>query len=186
MSTARIQPATGPFSGTIGAQLEKIMPAGRAPLVLFTTLARDERLFTRLLAGGLLDRGHLTLRQREIVIDRTTALNRCEYEWGVHMAFFGRRAGFTAGQAASLVHGTAADDCWSDDDRPLLRLCDELHERADVSDGLWAELRARFSDEALIEMLMLAGSYRTVSILCNALRLPPEPDAAHFPPAPSA
>jgi hypothetical protein len=52
------------------------MPPGREPLVLFTTLARDERLFERFFAGGLLDQGQVTLRQREIVIDRTTALCR--------------------------------------------------------------------------------------------------------------
>ena len=32
--------------------------------------------------GSLLDKGTLSLRQREIVIDRTCALNQCEYEMG--------------------------------------------------------------------------------------------------------
>jgi hypothetical protein len=35
---------------------------------------------------------------------------------------------------------------------------------------------------ALIEILMLAGFYRTVSYLTNALRLPLESYAARFPP----
>jgi hypothetical protein len=30
----------------------------------------------------------LSMRQREIVINRVTALCGCEYEWGVHIAFF--------------------------------------------------------------------------------------------------
>jgi hypothetical protein len=34
---------------------------------------------------------------------------------------------------------------------------------------------------ALVEVLMLAGFYRTVSYLTNALRLPLESDAARFP-----
>ena len=66
------------------------MPPAVPPLMLFTTLARDPRLFGKFFAAGLLDRGHLTLRQREIVIDRTTALCGSEYEWGVHVALFAR------------------------------------------------------------------------------------------------
>jgi hypothetical protein len=54
------------------------MPPGVPPLVLFTTLARDARLFERFRGGGLLDKGHLTLRQREIVIDRVTAQCRSD------------------------------------------------------------------------------------------------------------
>jgi alkylhydroperoxidase family enzyme len=180
MST-RIEPAQEPFSEAVQGWLRKTMPPGRAPLALFTTLARDERLFERFFSGGLLDRGHLRLRQRELVIDRTTALNRCEYEWGVHIAFFGERVGLTPTQVRSLVTGSPSDECWSQDDRLLLRLCDELHDSATVSDELWEALRQRHSEEAMLELLLLAGFYRTVSYLCNAVRLPLESDAARFP-----
>ena len=179
--SARIDPAPEPFSQEIQSLLGKTMGPGRAPLVLFTTLARDERLFKKFFSGGLLDRGHLTLRQRELVIDRTTALNRCEYEWGVHIAFFGERVGLTPSETESLVHGSPEDDCWSEGERLLLRLCDELHDSATLSDELWAGLRRQHSEEAMLELLLLAGFYRTVSYLCNALRLPLERDAVRFP-----
>jgi alkylhydroperoxidase family enzyme len=156
---ARVEPAQPPFSEDVQAWLGKTMLPGRAPLRLFTTLARDERLFKKFFAGGLLDRGHLGLRQRELVIDRTTALNHCEYEWGVHVAFFGHRVGLTAEQTASLVHGGPEDGCWSQEDRLLLRLCDELHGTSTVSDALWAALVQQFSDEAMLELLLLAGFY---------------------------
>jgi len=71
-----------------------------------------DRLFHKFFAGGLLDPGHLTLRQREIVIYRATALCRSEYERGVHISAFGAHAGFTAAQTASLVHRSPQDDCW--------------------------------------------------------------------------
>jgi alkylhydroperoxidase family enzyme len=179
--TARIAPAVAPFSEDIQAWLGRTMPDGVAPLVLFTTLARDERLFNKFFAGGLLDRGHLTLRQREIVIDRTTALCRSEYEWGVHVSLFGRRVGLTSRHLHSLVHGGAGDQCWSDDERLLLRLCDELHETSTLADPLWDELRVAFSEQALLELLLLAGFYRTVSYLTNALKLPLEDFGARFP-----
>lgn len=178
---ARIEPALAPFSEDVQTWLGKTMPPGRAPLILFTTLARDERLFKKFFSGGLLDRGHLGLRQRELVIDRTTALNQCEYEWGVHVTFFGRRVGLTAEQLESLVHGSPEDDCWSPEDSLLLRLCDELHGTSTVSDELWAALGRQYSEEAMIELLLLAGFYRTVSYLCNAMQLPLELDAARFP-----
>lgn len=179
--TARIPPAVAPFSDDIQAALARAMPDGMAPLVLFTTLARDERLFGKFFAGGLLDRGHLTLRQREIVIDRTTALCRSEYEWGVHVSLFGRRVGFGEDHLRSLVHGAATDNCWSEDEQLLLRLCDELHGTCTLADDLWSALRAVFPEEALLELLLLAGFYRTVGYLTNALQLPLETFAARFP-----
>jgi len=178
---ARIAPAEPPFPAEIQDWLTRTMQ-GRPALTLFTTLARDPRLFQKFFNAGLLDRGHLTLRQREIVIDRTTALCRSEYEWGVHVALFAARAGFDAEQLQSLAHGGSQDACWTAaEDRCLLRLCDALHAECTFDDELWQSLKSNFSDEAMLELLMLAGFYRTVSYLTNALRLPLEADAARFP-----
>jgi Carboxymuconolactone decarboxylase family len=88
------------------------MPPGVPPLVLFTTLARDTGLWRKFRDGSLLDKGHLTLRQREIVIHRTTALCGSEYEWGVHAAFFSDKAGLSAAQLYLTIHSNAEDDCW--------------------------------------------------------------------------
>lgn len=74
MDTARIASATPPFAASIQQTIDQVM-RGQPPLTLFTTLARDERLASKFFAGGLLDKGHLSLRNRELVIDRTTA--RC-------------------------------------------------------------------------------------------------------------
>jgi len=178
--SARIQPARPPFSEPISAALERVMK-GQPPLRLFTTLARDPRLFQKFFAGGLLDKGNLSMRQREIVIHRTTALCRSEYEWGVHVTAFAGHVGLTPEQVRATVKGSPDDACWSAEERVLLRLCDALHAHGDIDDGLWAELRARFTDEAIIELLMLAGFYRTVSYLTNGLRLPLEETGARFP-----
>ena len=177
---ARVAPATPPFEPAIDELLHRTMK-GSPPLRLFTTLARDPRLFSKFFAAGLLDRGHLTLRQREIVIDRTTALCGAEYEWGVHVAIFGKHVGLDARQIRSLAHGAASDDCWGEIESSLIRLCDALHHDCDVADDLWRSLRVHFSEEAMMELLLLAGFYRTVSYLTNALRLPLEPGASRFP-----
>jgi len=49
-----------------------------------------------------------------------------------------------------------------------------------VDDALWTALRTHHSEEATIELLLLAGFYRTTSYLVNALGLPLEPGAARF------
>jgi alkylhydroperoxidase family enzyme len=177
----RIEPAKAPFSPDVQAAFDRIMPPGVPPLVLFTTLARDERLYERFRSGGLLDKGHLTLRQREIVIDRICALSGSEYEWGVHIAFFAKRVGLDAQSQHSLRHGGADDPCWTGGERLLIRACDQVHASCDLDDALWADLKAALGELAIIEILMLAGFYRTVSYLTNALRLPLESYAARFP-----
>jgi alkylhydroperoxidase family enzyme len=50
-----------------------------------------------------------------------------------------------------------------------------------VSDELWEGLRRHWSDPQLIELLVLAGWYRTISGVINALQLEPEPWAARLP-----
>ena len=179
--TARISPAQPPFAAEVQSWLDRTMPRGRSPLLLFTTLARDTRLFNRFFAAGLLDRGLLTLRQRELVIDRITALCGSEYEWGVHVAFFGERIGLDEPQLQSLARGKPEDSCWNAEERALLRLCDALHRDCAVSDELWADLRGHFPEEAILELLMLAGFYTMVSYVTNGLRLPLEAYAHRFP-----
>lgn len=179
--TARIPAAEPPFSPEIEAALGRIMPPDVPPLVLFTTLARNPRVFQRFMAGGLLDKGSITLREREIVIDRTMARCGSEYEWGVHIAFFAKTSGLTPQQIHSTVHGGAGDPIWSKSEALLIRLVDALHEKADVDDALWQALRETFSEEQLIELIVLTGFYHMVSFVTNALRLPLEKDVARFP-----
>jgi alkylhydroperoxidase family enzyme len=177
--SARVAPAPSPLPADIQQAIDAVM-RGNPPLLLFTTLARDRRLFFKFFNSGLLDRGHLTIRQREIVIDRVTAACGAEYEWGVHVATFAAKAGLSGDQIASLTTGGAGDPCWDDADRVLIRLCDSLQSSCTVDDDLWAQLAAHHSDEAILELLMLAGTYRTVSYLVNSLRLPLERGAATF------
>lgn len=178
----RLAPALPPFPPEVQSWFDRVMPAGVPPLSLFTTLARDPRLFQRFMAGGLLDRGHLTLRQRELVISRVTAQCGSEYEWGVHMTFFGAKVGVTEAQRVSLVHGSARDACWEPGEQVLLDVCDHLHRGCDVPDEVWRRAREQVGELGVLEVLMLAGFYRTVAYLTNASRLAPEPFAARFPP----
>jgi len=56
-----------------------------------------------------------------------------------------------------------------------------LHDEARVDDALWAALRAEWTEEQLIELIVLAGFYHLISFVTNALRIPGEPYGARFP-----
>jgi 4-carboxymuconolactone decarboxylase len=183
MTQARIAPLEPPYSEPVQAALDRIMPAGVPPLALFRTLAVNERVFLRVMAGGLLDRGSISLREREIVIDRTCARCGSEYEWGVHVAFFAERVGFTPEQLAATRALEASAGAFPERERLLIRLVDALHDEAHVDDALWAALRAEWTEEQLIELIALAGFYHLISFVTNALRIPPEPYGARFPSA---
>jgi len=179
--TLRMEPAIRPYEKDMEETLARLMPEGVEPLLLFRTLARNPRVFRRFMAGGLLDKGTLSFRQREIVIDRACGLCGGEYEWGVHIAFFKERAGFGHEEiAATLAPDGAAASCWSGEEKLILRLVDQLHATSRVEATLWAELKKAFSDEQLLEMTVLAGLYHMVSFVVNALELPGETYAARF------
>jgi alkylhydroperoxidase family enzyme len=181
MTGPRIAPLEAPYPAEAQAAFDRIMPPGVPPLVLFRTLAGCPRVWEKFRAGSLLDKGPLDLRQREIVIDRVTACCGSEYEWGVHVAFFAERAALTADQVRATWHGDADDPVWSDEERLLIRLADELHDAASISDALWTALAATFSTEQILESIALVGFYHSVSFFANGLRLPLEPYGAQFP-----
>ena len=178
--SARIAPETSPFAPDIEAALARIMPSGVPPLVLFTTLARNPRVFKRVMAGGLLDKGSISLREREIVIDRTTARCGSEYEWGVHVALFAERVGLGDNETSAILSGASDDPIWSPRERLIVRLVDALHDTQTIDETLWRELKTEFADAQLIELVVLTGFYHTISFVTNALAIPLEPNAARF------
>ncbi len=176
----RIAPLEPPYEPTIQADFDAIM-RGAAPLMLFRVISTNQRAWTKFRAGSLLDKGALSLRQREIVIDRTCALNNCEYEWGVHVAIFAKAAQLADEQVRATVQGQHDAPCWSVAEQALLAAVDALHHRSTLSDDEFAALKEHFSEAQILEIILLCGFYRTVSYLCNGLRLPLEQSAARFP-----
>lgn len=177
---SRIAPLNPPYPPEIHAQFDRIM-RGAPPLMLFRVMAGHPRAWEKFRGGSLLDRGPLNLREREIVIDRTCALNRCEYEWGVHVATFAAPAHLTEEEVRATVLGDAASSCWSPAEQAMIAAVDALHHRATLSDDEFAALSAHYDEAQILEMMLLCGFYRTVSYLANGLRLPLEETAARFP-----
>jgi len=180
----RIVPLEPPFDPATQQRLEKMMPPGASTiLALFRVLAINPTLAERMhgLGSYLLGRhATLSLREREVVIDRVCARCGAEYEWGVHVAAFAKAAEFTPEQTAAIANPQADLSPLPPRDRLLVRLVDELHDSSDVSDGLWADLAAQWTPAQLIELLMLAGWYHAISYVCRVTRVPLETWQARF------
>src|SRR3979490_3187976 len=131
---SRIAPLEPPYAPEIQAQFDRIM-RGAPPLTLFRVVAGNARAWDKFRAGGLLDGGPLSLREREIVIDRTCALTRCEYEWGVHIAIFAEAAQLTGEQVRATGLGKADAPCWSASEQALIAAVDALHLNATLGDA---------------------------------------------------
>ncbi|WP_291868412.1 carboxymuconolactone decarboxylase family protein [Bradyrhizobium sp.] len=177
---SRLAPLQPPYPPETQQQFERIM-RGAPPLLLFRTIAVSPRAWEKFSAGGLLDRGPLTLREREIVIDRTCARTGCEYEWGVHVSAFAAAARLTDAQVRATVLGEANDPCWSEAEQALISAVDALHLRATLDDTEFAALSVHYDEAKILEIMLLCGFYRTVSYLANGLALPLEAKAARFP-----
>jgi alkylhydroperoxidase family enzyme len=157
---SRIAPLVPPYAPEIREQFDRIM-RGAPPLELFRVMAAHARAW--------------------IVIDRTCALNRCEYEWGVHVATFALAAHFTDEQVRATVLGPADAPCWSEAEQAMIGAVDALHYSATLSDAEFRALSAHYDDDKILEIILLCGFYRTVSYLANGLALPLEAAAARFP-----
>lgn len=179
----RVDLADAPYEPDIQAVFNRLPAGWSPPFALFRALARDGRLFHRFIRGApvYFPQSNLTVRQREVLLLRVTANCRCEYEWGLRIAFFQDEAGLSDDQVYASVYGNAEDACWSKEDALLVRLADNLHAASDIPDGLWKDLDRAFTAEAVLELLLLAGYYRTVAYLANGLRLEMEPMARRFP-----
>jgi hypothetical protein len=181
---ARIDPLAPPYEPAVGDRLAAMMPAGAPPIALFRTFARNLPMTDAMAGWGsyeLSKRLSLSMRDREILIDRTCARCGCEYEWGVHVAFFAARVRLTDEQVTSLTSGGPDDRCWTDErDRLLIRAADALHAAADIDDDLWSELRAALGDDELLDLTMLCGWYHAISFTANAARVAPEERTPRF------
>ena len=181
MNHPRVAPLDPPYAAEAQKLFSLAMPDGMEPLKLFRTVATHGRIFSRFMRAGVLDRGPVEIRDRELVILRTTARCRSEYEWGVHVNAFARPLGFSEEMIRGTVMADQGDPLWSPSQAALLRLCDELHETSSISDALWEELRKHFTSDQLIELIYTVGLYHTVSYLTNGLRIGREVFGERFP-----
>ncbi|MEW2429379.1 carboxymuconolactone decarboxylase family protein [Micromonospora sp. NPDC047644] len=161
-----------------------MMPTSMPPIGLFRTFAKNLPMTIAMSHWGRYELGRqlsLTLREREIVILRTCARCRCEYEWGVHLMVFADRAGLTRAEIASLTHGMPDDPCWATGrEQALIQVADALHGAADIDDEVWRFAHEVLDESQLLDLFLLCGWYHAISFAARAARVELEPGAPRF------
>lgn len=179
----RIEPLAPPFDEDLRRWLAKWMPPGMdvEPLALFRLLAVHRELADRCrpMASGLLNKGLLPPHDREIVIARTTARAGAEYEWGVHATVFGPIVELDQALLDALVIEPAGS--FEGRVRLLVTAADNLYDDATLNDRTGHDLSQVYDEAQILELLLLAGWYRTLSTVITSTHLPLEPWAARFP-----
>ena len=165
----RIEPvALDEAEGELAEILSGALTLDGRPLNIFGVLGQHPKLLKRfnLLGGFLLNKGLLPERERELVILRVGWNAQAKYEFGQHTVI-GKRCGLTDDEIAAVTRPVDEQD-WSNDDRALLALADELADDDCVTDDTWQVLAGRWSDAELVELLVVAGFYRLVSGFLNS------------------
>lgn len=167
-------------------ELQEIMggginsPAG-TPLNIFGTIAHHPKVLKRFMnfAGLFLNKGLLPAREREIVILRVGWNCQSVYEFGQH-TIIGQRVGLALSEIDALTKKFDADT-WSDRDAALIAMADDLCSDNCVSEATWKLLTADWKEDELIELVMVAGTYRLVSGFLNTMGVELDADTPGWP-----
>ena len=172
--TPRIEPGDRRDVGVVNWAFAQVsgLVTGTTPPNLFLTLGRNRKLFRGWLrfAGRLMPGGKLPRRETELIILRVAHLAGCEYE-DAHHRHLAKRAKVTPVELDAVIEGPAAA-CWSDREQALFAAVDELHDRRDLTDDTWLELRRHLDEPTALEFLMLVGHYEMLATTINTLRIP--------------
>jgi alkylhydroperoxidase family enzyme len=155
---------------------QEAMLASRPDFNVYKTLAHHVDLYNRWSPLGrfVLDGTSLPPREREIVMLRMGWLCQSEYEWAQHARIAKSQAGLSNEDIHRIAEGPTAAG-WSDFDRTLLRMVDELRYDTMISDATWKALRARYSAQQVMEALYTAAQYQLVSMALNSLGVQLDP-----------
>ncbi|MEU5425337.1 carboxymuconolactone decarboxylase family protein [Streptomyces olivoreticuli] len=171
-----VTPAGHAYARTAKESLNGLL-ADRPPPNVTRTIANHPALLAAMqplmahVAGEL-----LPARERELVILRTAWRSQAPYVWAHHHA-----AGLFVGLSEAEIARVASDDTseWTLFEAALLAAVDELHTRSVISDGTWKRLAERYGEEQFLELLALAGTYKTLAFILNSSATPIDPWLEH-------
>jgi AhpD family alkylhydroperoxidase len=119
---------------------------------------------------------------RELAILRVAHLNRADYVWRSHWRL-ALAAGVREYQLAELS-GWSTSDRFSDAERSVLQMTDELTGSARISDASWTALRRSFDEQEAVELVLTVSFYSCAARLTNGLEVPIEADNLRWPAVP--
>jgi alkylhydroperoxidase family enzyme len=142
---------------------------GSGPANIFTTLGQHPRLFRAWLrySAHLMPFGKLPRRETELVILRVAWQCRSAYEWHQHVPV-ALRVGVTPEEVAGVAHSAPADG-FTQRQRTLLAVTDELLADRALSEATWSAVQATLSDREAIELCLLIGNYQGLASAIGGL-----------------
>lgn len=175
--TPRLQtPRVAPLSKDQGTPVQQAMLASRPDFNIYKTLAHNVDLYNRWSPLGqfILNGSSLPPREREIVMLRMGWLCQSEYEWAQHARIAKAQAGLTNDDVHRIAEGPTAAG-WSEFERTLLQMVDELRYDTMISEPTWKALRTKYSVQQMMEALYTAAQYQLVSMALNSLGVQLDP-----------
>jgi alkylhydroperoxidase family enzyme len=181
--TARLtSPRLAPIERSKATAEQAAMLASRQDMNIYKTLAWHPQLYAKWSPLGqyLLNGSGLLPRHREMAMLRMGWLCQSPYEWAAHARIAQTPASMdSAPLSASQVHDIAVGPTapgWSDSDRAVLTMVDELRYDAMISDKTWAALHQSYSDNRVLDLMFTASQYQLVSMALNTLGVQRDPD----------
>lgn len=153
----------GPEARERGPRFEIILQLAQNPEISIPFLEYNKHI----LFGTV-----LSARVRELATLYVAWSCKSDYEWLSHVRE-GLRIGLTDADIEACKLGPASPH-WTDQDRDLMLLVDQMRDDYDVSDALWARLEQQFNAQELMTLLFTVGNYIMFSSVLNAMRAKPE------------
>jgi quinoprotein glucose dehydrogenase len=174
------RPRISPVPAHERTDAQRQMLAARPDYNIYTTLAHHPELYSRWSGLGrfVLNGSSIPARHREMLMLRMGWLCQSEYEWSQHARIATTTAGMTDAEIHRIAEGPQAPG-WTDFERTLLRMVDELRYDAIISDATWNVLSKEYSDQKIMEALYTAAQYQLVSMALNSLGVQLDPDLRH-------
>jgi AhpD family alkylhydroperoxidase len=113
---------------------------------------------------------------RELIVMRVAQLTDAPFEWLAHWEMAVKHG--IAREQLTALGAWESSERYSDEQRAVLAMTDELTKDLEVSDATWERLTARFEPGEVVELLLTASFYSCVSRVLRALGLAEDVDPA--------
>jgi alkylhydroperoxidase family enzyme len=101
-------------------------------------------------------------------------LCQAPYEWSQHARIAQADVKMTAAEVHRIAEGANAKE-WTDFERVLINMVDEIRYDTKISDKTWIALRAKYSLEQTMDAMYTAAQYQLVSMALNSLGVQLDP-----------
>jgi hypothetical protein len=172
----RIEPVNVELQEPLKSKMAKIFPPGLPSPNLYRSVARNESLFIDMIdmgligPTGLMDRGTIPSRIRELLILRTCVQSRNDYEFKLHEKTISRKMGLSKAEVEDLKKQRIDNNLWSDAEASLIAMTDELVESTSLSNDVFEHLSRHHSAAEMIEMVQLVGLYTMVAMMVSLIK----------------